>query len=127
MLRAQVDRLQTELKEYRRRLHSSELARGSSNLTSGLGGFQFDFPPFGSGLFTSSRNGSIVDKERSTFGEDKDKNGPKIGKGTLMERLNGVNGGGSPLDKHSPSSANGSHTSHSSEFRKTSLRCVCEK
>ncbi|PWW80753.1 PAP1-domain-containing protein [Tuber magnatum] len=60
-LRAQVERLQIELREYRRRLHTvgqsgSPLLGGASKLLSkssavGTGGFQFEFPMFGNGLF----------------------------------------------------------------------------
>lgn len=51
ILRAQVDRLQTELREYRRRLQTAELTRATSLGIGNHPGFQFDFPPFGSGLF----------------------------------------------------------------------------
>jgi AP-1-like factor len=99
MLRAQVDRLQTELREYKRRLHTSELTRTSS-LTNMGGGFQFDFPPFGSGI----------------FGKD-NKDGLKLGAGTLMDRMhsfdkqrtpsltgssNGINANGSSKSLPSP-------------------------
>lgn len=47
MLRAQVDRLQTELREYKRRLQTSELTRSTAMGLGTLPGFQFDFPPFG--------------------------------------------------------------------------------
>jgi AP-1-like factor len=46
MLRAQVDRLQTELREYKRRLHTTEINRSTASLAS-LGNFHFDFPLFG--------------------------------------------------------------------------------
>lgn len=56
LLRAQIDRLQTELREYKRRLHHSEMTRTTTTSSThrlnplgfqATGGFQFDFPPFG--------------------------------------------------------------------------------
>jgi hypothetical protein len=60
MLRAQVDRLQTELREYKRRLHANEMRGGlGGGLGAGFAGgmgmggglgqgeFQFNFPSFG--------------------------------------------------------------------------------
>ncbi|KAI5849737.1 transcription factor PAP1-domain-containing protein [Tricharina praecox] len=73
MLRAQVDRLQTELREYKRRLHTTELTRSSS--LANMGGFQFDFPPFGSGIFGSQKDSS--------------KDGLKLGTG-FIERISSL-------------------------------------
>ena len=69
MLRAQVDRLQTELREYKRRMHTNELTRPSS--LANVRGFQFDFPPFGSGIFGPQKDSS------------------KLGTG-FMERINSL-------------------------------------
>jgi AP-1-like factor len=85
MLRAQIDRLQTELREYKRRLHTSEISK-SSGLT-GLGGFQFDFPPFGSGIF-GSKDG------KSSFGTDKAANNSN-GNTRTPSLTNSVNGNSS--------------------------------
>ncbi|KAL7276222.1 DNA-binding transcription factor yap1 [Rhizina undulata] len=86
VLRAQVDRLQTELKEYKRRLHVTSQSRGSTAFGAGLfgnrngnaGNFQFEFPMFGAGTGIFNRQNSL----------DAGKNGIKIGPGTLMERMN---------------------------------------
>lgn len=85
LLRAQVDRLQVELKDYRRRLHQAQKAPALTG-TSGLfgaknpstGGFQFEFPIFGgNGIFGRQNSADIV----------------KVGPGTLLERLNAGPGG----------------------------------
>ena len=56
MLRAQVDRLNTELREYKRRLQTSELTRSTALGIGNLPGFQFDFPPFGPSTATFPKN-----------------------------------------------------------------------
>lgn len=84
LLRAQVDRLQVELKDYRRRLHQAQKTpalTGASGLfgskNPSTGGFQFEFPMFGgSGL----------------FGRQSNIDGVKVGPGTLLERLNAGTG-----------------------------------
>lgn len=92
LLRAQVDRLQTELREYKRRLHTSELTRSSSFAT--IGGFQFDFPPFGSGIF--GQKDGITKDAALKFGSAS----------SLMDRMNS-------LEKQSPSNNNASTTTTS--------------
>jgi len=96
MLRAQVDRLQTELREYKRRLHTTELTRPSS--LANMGGFQFDFPPFGSGIFGSQKDGS--------------RDGLKLGT-RFVDRINSLN----PTQQKGPSAppANGNHSNGSSK------------
>ncbi|CAZ82105.1 unnamed protein product [Tuber melanosporum] len=83
-LRGQVERLQIELKEYRRRLHTvgqsgSPLLGGASKFLSknsvGTGGFQFEFPMFGNGLFI--RNSE---------------NNSGLKSGALLDRLNAAGG-----------------------------------
>lgn len=110
LLRAQVDRLQVELKDYRRRLHQAQKApalAGASGLfgTKGAstGGFQFEFPMFGSGLFGRQNNGDVV----------------KVGPGTLLDRLNAGPGGISPPSddkKKSPASNGASNGSSDDSF-----------
>ena len=75
-----------EVKEYKRRLHATGQGgspppastlfpnRGSI----GNGGFQFEFPTFGNGLFPR-QNGA-------------DGGGLKLGSGTLLDQLNASNG-----------------------------------
>lgn len=85
LLRAQVERLQIELREYRRRLHTagqsgSPLLGGASsflgkNSVAGTGGFQFEFPLFGNGLFL--RNAE---------------NNSGLKSGALLDRLNAAGG-----------------------------------
>lgn len=84
LLRAQVDRLQVELKDYRRRLHQARetpALPGASGLfgakNPSSGGFQFEFPMFGGGL----------------FGRQTAAGGVKTGSSTLLERLNAGQGG----------------------------------
>ncbi|PUU75379.1 transcription factor PAP1-domain-containing protein [Tuber borchii] len=85
LLRAQVERLQIELREYRRRLHTagqsgSPPLGGASNFlgknsATGTGGFQFEFPLFGNGLFL--RNAE---------------NNSGLKSGALFDRLNAAGG-----------------------------------
>ena len=87
LLRAQVERLQIELREYRRRLHTagqsgSPLLGGGGassflgkNSAAGTGGFQFEFPLFGNGLFL--RNAE---------------NNSGLKSGALLDRLNAAGG-----------------------------------
>jgi hypothetical protein len=90
MLRAQVDRLQTELKEYRRRVNNAELAKGTTaSFNSALNGFQFDFPRFGSGIL--GRNGSTS--------SNKDKNGSASSGQTLMDKINNLSSNGNNSSK----------------------------
>lgn len=103
LLRAQVDRLQVELKDYRRRLHQAQkppAPTGASGLfgtkSPSSGGFQFEFPMFGGGLFGRQSNADNI----------------KLGSGsTLLERLNAGQGGVPALanedKKKSPTSSDG--------------------
>jgi len=93
MLRAQVDRLQTELREYKRRLTTSELTRSSS--LANMGGFQFDFPPFGSGIFGHK--------------DSKDGLKPMV---SLMDRMNSLEKQGTPTPSLA-GSTNGNNNSSS--------------
>lgn len=88
MLRGQIDRLQTELREYKRRLHTSEISK-SSGLT-GLGGFQFDFPPFGSGIFGSKDGKNNLGTDRATNNSNDNTRTP-----SLTNSVNGNSGAGS--------------------------------
>lgn len=79
LLRAQVDRLQVELKDYRRRLHQAQKtptlgAPGLFGKSASTGGFQFEFPMFGGGI-------------GSPFGRQGSGDGVKVGPGTLLERM----------------------------------------
>ncbi|TGZ78199.1 hypothetical protein EX30DRAFT_385451 [Ascodesmis nigricans] len=67
ILKAQIDRLETELREYKRRLQTSELSRSTRTAVSSLPGFQFDFPPFGgsNSIFTSMNHGAVKQEKLS--------------------------------------------------------------
>ncbi|KAH0614850.1 uncharacterized protein H6S33_000486 [Morchella sextelata] len=84
LLRAQVDRLQVELKDYRRRLHQAQKtptlsAPGLFGKSASTGGFQFEFPMFGGGI-------------GSPFGRQGSGDGVKVGPGTLLERMSAGTG-----------------------------------
>lgn len=87
LLRAQIERLQTELHEYRKRMNESKtnfsnvLGKGSN------GGFQFEFPMFGGvNKPTSSRLQAEKNNEVKRAPSNGSASGIKTGPGTLLER-----------------------------------------
>src|SRR5690606_215643 len=75
ILRAQIEQLQTELQEYKRRLHHSEMSKTVRTSPLTLPGFQFDFPPFGGSNSVFSRSSSA--SKESAAGVKQEKRSPR--------------------------------------------------